>query len=672
MSEETGNTVGTNAGSIGQPETSRNAVKGTDQAEDGSESLRDGEPVPEDGGETLRKSGRESAELAREVLALVKLRVLTQYRYLAKAIERLKPVPGMCVSGGGKASGADDCFSDGSGKESSHAEAVFQTDGRFLYYDVERLLENYRRDPYEVSRDVLHTLLHCLLGHMYQKQKKDPALWDLACDLAVEGILAGLQNALRPVTDREGGQCAPHGDRESRTPYEKDVSNEHYGNRNRLKRLEFERLTQAAGGTSAPVLYRYLTGCIRSDSGIRHENGIRRDSEDSMQVSAESDDPAELYVSAESDDPAELYVSAESDDPAELYGPAETNALAELFYRDSHACWYAGSGGRTAGGRRSRRAKSGQDGGTDAGNREKPAPRQPDAEETDDCSDQSGEEETGESSDQSGEEETGDFSDQSREEEDRSFFERDSGRETEEWEELCREVRAKDRIGRHRSAVAGKERQRLSVEENGMDYREFLEQFGAWEETIAVSQEEFDLVYYEYGLRCYGNIPLIEPLEYRDDHKIREFVIAIDTSGSVLGEQIRDFISQTFAVLRQPDFFCGQSRIHVIQCDAKIQEVTLIEGAGGTDGLRETFDVKGFGGTDFVPVFEHIAREREEGRMERPQGLLYFTDGLGTYPEHEPDYPVAFLLRKQAYRLPDVPEWAVKAVMDGDRIVIEK
>ena len=205
-----------------------------------------------------------------------------------------------------------------------------------------------------------------------------------------------------------------------------------------------------------------------------------------------------------------------------------------------------------------------------------------------------------------------------------------------------------------------------------MDYREFLEQFGAWEETIAVSQEEFDLVYYEYGLRCYGNIPLIEPLEYRDDHKIREFVIAIDTSGSVLGEQIRDFISQTFAVLRQPDFFCGQSRIHVIQCDAKIQEVTLIEGAGGTDGLRETFDVKGFGGTDFVPVFEHIAREREEGRMERPQGLLYFTDGLGTYPEHEPDYPVAFLLRKQAYRLPDVPDWAVKAVMDGDRIVIEK
>ena len=33
----------------------------------------------------------------------------------------------------------------------------------------------------------------------------------------------------------------------------------------------------------------------------------------------------------------------------------------------------------------------------------------------------------------------------------------------------------------------------------------------------------------------YGNLPLIEPLEYRETKKVREFVIAIDTSASCRG-----------------------------------------------------------------------------------------------------------------------------------------
>ena len=35
----------------------------------------------------------------------------------------------------------------------------------------------------------------------------------------------------------------------------------------------------------------------------------------------------------------------------------------------------------------------------------------------------------------------------------------------------------------------------------------------------------------DYGMELYGNMPLVEPLEYKETDRVREFVIAIDTSG---------------------------------------------------------------------------------------------------------------------------------------------
>ena len=53
------------------------------------------------------------------------------------------------------------------------------------------------------------------------------------------------------------------------------------------------------------------------------------------------------------------------------------------------------------------------------------------------------------------------------------------------------------------------------------DYTDFLRRFGAQNEVLQLSEDEFDLIYYTYGLRTYGNVPLVEPLEYRDDKRIR-------------------------------------------------------------------------------------------------------------------------------------------------------
>jgi predicted metal-dependent peptidase len=57
-----------------------------------------------------------------------------------------------------------------------------------------------------------------------------------------------------------------------------------------------------------------------------------------------------------------------------------------------------------------------------------------------------------------------------------------------------------------------------------------------------------------------------------------------------------------------------------------------------SDDLPLNLTPKGGGGTNFIPVFEHIADEGME-----PSALIYLTDLEGTFPQHEPDYPVLWV-----------------------------
>ena len=67
------------------------------------------------------------------------------------------------------------------------------------------------------------------------------------------------------------------------------------------------------------------------------------------------------------------------------------------------------------------------------------------------------------------------------------------------------------------------------------DYRKFLKQFCRLREEVELDTESFDYIFYSFGMEHYGNIPLIEPLEYKEVNRLEELVIAIDTSGSCLG-----------------------------------------------------------------------------------------------------------------------------------------
>lgn len=243
-----------------------------------------------------------------------------------------------------------------------------------------------------------------------------------------------------------------------------------------------------------------------------------------------------------------------------------------------------------------------------------------------------------------------------------------------EWKQLAQKAQAdlklfSRRFGR-RAGTLMEELAPVVLEE--CDYGEFLRRFGTQNEVLQLSDEAFDLIYYTYGLKVYGNIPLIEPLEYCDDKRIREFVIAIDTSGGVQGEIVQTFLQRTCDVLRQTDSFTSQVEIYLIQCDAEVQSVEHLTSPDQLNSLIPRLRLRGFGGTDFRPVFEYVDRLRQNHQLSHLNGLLYFTDGAGAYPEKCPDYKTAFIFNRDDCLSPEVPSWAIRAVLTSDHIRLLK
>lgn len=198
------------------------------------------------------------------------------------------------------------------------------------------------------------------------------------------------------------------------------------------------------------------------------------------------------------------------------------------------------------------------------------------------------------------------------------------------------------------------------------DYRQFLRKFSVLKEEMAVDEDTFDYVFYSYGLSFYGNMPLIEPQEWKEVQKVEEFAIVIDTSMSCSGELVKKFLEETYGVLSENNSFFRKVNIHIIQCDDQVQTDQKIESEEDLKDYMGHLELKGEGGTDFRPAFAYVESLIKQHAFERLKGLLYFTDGRGTYPSKMPPYETAFVFMKEDYEDVDVPPWAMKLVLEEE------
>lgn len=196
------------------------------------------------------------------------------------------------------------------------------------------------------------------------------------------------------------------------------------------------------------------------------------------------------------------------------------------------------------------------------------------------------------------------------------------------------------------------------------DYKEFLRKFSVLKEEMKVDMDSFDYIFYNYGMNLYGNMPLIEPLETKEEQKVEDFILVIDTSMSSKGELVQKFLEETYSILSEAESFARKINIHIIQCDDRIQEDVVITSRKQMEQYMKNFTIRGQGGTDFRPVFAYVEELKEKKCFQKLKGLVYFTDGYGTFPLRKPEYETAFVFMKEDYRDVDVPPWAIKIIID--------
>ena len=240
-----------------------------------------------------------------------------------------------------------------------------------------------------------------------------------------------------------------------------------------------------------------------------------------------------------------------------------------------------------------------------------------------------------------------------------------------DWQNIADRMKTEmESFKKQRGDQAGNLIQNLkAVTREKYDYSAFLKKFAVLGEQMKINDDEFDYNFYTYGLQLYGKVPLVEPLEYKEVKKIKEFVIAIDTSGSVKGELVQNFIQKTFNIMKSQESFFSKINLHIIQCDADIQEAVKITSQQEFDHYIKNMKLHGFGGTDFRPVFEYVEELRRKKEFLNLKGLIYFTDGYGLFPAKKPDYETAFVFIRDEYDIPEVPSWAIKLILESNELL---
>lgn len=122
---------------------------------------------------------------------------------------------------------------------------------------------------------------------------------------------------------------------------------------------------------------------------------------------------------------------------------------------------------------------------------------------------------------------------------------------------------------------------------------------------------------------------VIESIE--NDLELEDVIYAVDTSGSMSDDELRDGISEAVEIGKIAN------NSWLIYCDAAIQGVHRLDG-------EMPAQPRGRGGTAFDPVFNHVQTMIDKGEIKIPKVLVYFTDGEGYFNFPEPEYPVLWII----------------------------
>ncbi|MNY85688.1 hypothetical protein D3C78_18880 [compost metagenome] len=156
------------------------------------------------------------------------------------------------------------------------------------------------------------------------------------------------------------------------------------------------------------------------------------------------------------------------------------------------------------------------------------------------------------------------------------------------------------------------------------DWEFYLEKYLEHTPTMDWSYSRLDQRSYISGGMLYPGLRDI------DHHRttLRKCVTFIDTSGSVGGPMLAKAVGGCKAILEK----LGGYDSYIGYCDAEVHTV---------GPLSEWKDIPptGGGGTSFVPVFDWIKETLDDD----VNVLIYFTDGMGSFPDHQPPYDVIWM-----------------------------
>ena len=83
-------------------------------------------------------------------------------------------------------------------------------------------------------------------------------------------------------------------------------------------------------------------------------------------------------------------------------------------------------------------------------------------------------------------------------------------------------------------------------------------------------------------------------MEYVEERRIRDFVIAIDTSASTKDGLVRRFLERTYSILSNETGFFTRMNVHLVQCDAAVTAVDCIHSLDELDDFLDNVQIQGW------------------------------------------------------------------------------